>query len=97
MFKIQFNKNSAKKVKKLLLKNPQLLAKLSKATDTLKEDPFYPSLKTHTVNSKNYGEKYSSWITGDLRFIWEFNEENSQLEIIEILDVGGHTGGKSVY
>lgn len=97
MFTIQFNKNSAKKVKKLLTKNTKLLVKIAKATDTLKEDPFYPSLKTHTVNSKKYGEKYSSWITGDLRFIWEFDEQNDQVEIIEILDIGGHGGSNSVY
>lgn len=97
MFKIQFNKNSAKKVKKLLSKNSQLISKLTKATDILIEDPFYPSLNTHTVNSKKYGEKYSSRITGDLRFIWQFDQNEGVLEVIEILDIGGHTGSNGVY
>jgi mRNA-degrading endonuclease YafQ of YafQ-DinJ toxin-antitoxin module len=96
MFQIIFNKYSAKKIKKLITKNPLLLDKIAKATDNLRIDPFYPSLKTHTVISKQFGEKYSSSITGDLRLIWHFDEQTDQVEIIEILDVGGHSGNGSV-
>jgi mRNA-degrading endonuclease YafQ of YafQ-DinJ toxin-antitoxin module len=38
---------------------------------------------------------YSSSISGDLRIIWEFSE--NEINIIDLLDIGGHSGSKSVY
>jgi mRNA-degrading endonuclease YafQ of YafQ-DinJ toxin-antitoxin module len=82
---------------KLLKKNSQLAKVIDKAFDKLKNNPFEISLKTHKVNSKNFGLKFASRINGDLRFIWDFNDQTSEIEIIEILDIGGHDGGDGVY
>ena len=63
----------------------------------IKNNPFNPPLNTHRVNSKNFGFKYFSSITADLAFIWDFDEDTEELEIIEILDIGGHSGSNGVY
>ena len=63
----------------------------------LKNNPFDTSLGTHKVISKRFDNKYSSKITGDLRLIWDFNLETEKLEIIEIYDIGGHSGTNGVY
>lgn len=97
MFTIRFQDYANKKAKKLVNKNKLLVEKISKCLIRLKNNPFDPPLNTHKVNSKNFGFKYSSSITADLRFIWDFDESSEELEIIEILDIGGHTGKNSVY
>lgn len=61
----------------------------------LHENPFDPRLKTHKVVSKHYGKRYSSRIDGDLRIIWDF-DENDNLVLL-LLDIGGHEGAKGVY
>jgi len=38
---------------------------------------------------------FSSWLDPDLRIIWNFDGENKI--VIILLDIGGHSGGKSVY
>ncbi len=75
--------------------NKTLEKKARKALHLLEQDPFYPSLKTHKANTKNYGEKWSSWITGDIRIIWDYDAENKL--VILLLDIGGHSGTHKVY
>ena len=58
-------------------------------------DPFYPSLKSHKVNTRNFGQKWSSWITGDLRIIWDFDEVTKQ--IILLFAVTKHSGSHKEY
>ena len=97
MFDVRFEKYALKKLRKLLKKNPGLQSKIDLAYERLGANPFDPPLNTHKVNSKNFGFKYSSSITADLRFIWDFDEGTEELEIIEIVDIGGHSGNNSVY
>ena len=97
LFKIDVQKYTAKKSKKLLKKNPSLQKDMDKTVTKLEQNPFDPTISTHKVNSKRFGEKYSSTITGDLRFIWDFNELELKITIIEIFNIGGHKGSKGVY
>jgi mRNA-degrading endonuclease YafQ of YafQ-DinJ toxin-antitoxin module len=75
---------------KLTARNAQLAQRIRKTVHQLSENPFHIGLKTHKVLSRNFGEKYSSRVTGDLRIIWKF--EHNKL-IIAMLDLGGHDAG----
>ena len=81
--------------KKVTKGNQNLQKRIQKALKLLKQDPFYPSLKTHKVTTRNYGEKWSSWATGDIRIIWHF-DENQQLTIL-LLSVSSHSGTHREY
>ncbi len=81
--------------KKLIKGNSEKEKRTKKAVDLIRTDPFYPSLKSHKVNTKNFGKKWSSWITGDLRLIWDFNPE--QELIILLLAITKHSGTHKEY
>ncbi len=66
-----------------------------KAVKLMLTNPFYPSLKSHKVATRNFGEKWSSWITGDLRIIWDFDEERKQ--IILLFAITKHSGSHREY
>lgn len=93
-YHLEFTKKVAKKYKKLTTKNIQLQEKIQEILKVLVDDPFRSKLKTHKVQITNYGIVYSSSVTKDIRIIWEFEKGK---EIIILLDIGGHSGGKSVY
>ena len=97
MFDLKFNKLFLKKAKKLTQKDKKLDEKLDSTLDLMSATPFDLSLKTHKVNSKKFGERYSSRLTGDLRIIWDFDKSTQMLKIIMIQDIGGHSGNKGVY
>ena len=97
MFDVRFEKYALKKLRKLLKKNLSLQSKIDLAYEKLSANPLDSPLNTHKVNSKNFGFKYSSSITSDLGIIWDFDENIEELEIIEILDIGGHSGSNGVY
>ena len=69
--------------------------RLRKALYLLMTDPFYPSLKSHKVNTRQHGAKWSSRVTDDIRLIWDFDNNNRLL--IDILDIGTHSGRHGVY
>lgn len=95
MFTLVFTKNFDETYKQITKDNKELEKKIRKALHLLEQDPFYPSLKTHKTNTKSYGEKWSSWATGDVRIIWDYGSEE-QLVII-LLDIGKHSGRHKVY
>ena len=94
MYEIQSISAFRKKYRKLIERNKKLEKAILQTIDLLKANPKYKSLKTHKVFLSNYGEVYSSYVTGDIRIIW-MQIENKL--IILLLDVGGHSGGKGVY
>ena len=53
-----------------------------KALNLLRQEPFYPSLKTHRVNTRTFGKRWSSWITGDIRIIWDFDQKENMIIIL---------------
>lgn len=79
-----------------ILKGGQKKQKIAEKTlNLLQLNPFYPSLKSHKVNTRNFGTKWSSWITGDLRIIWDFDEE--QRLTILLLTITKHSGTHREY
>lgn len=94
-----YNFNPTKRFRKelnKLLKSKRLSTNLfDEITTILSANPFDPRLKTHKVSTKNLGRRYSSRIDGDLRIIWDF-DENDNLVLL-LLDLGGHEGAKRVY
>ena len=66
-----------------------------KTLNFLRQEPFYPSLKSHKVNTRSFGERRSSWISGDLRIIWDFDPKEKM--IITIFAIVTHTGAHREY
>ena len=93
-YHLEFTKKSARKYKKLTIKNIHLQEKIQETLKVLVDNPFHSKLKTHKVQITNYGIVYSSRITQDIRIIWELEKE--KVTII-LLDIGGHSGSKAVY
>jgi mRNA-degrading endonuclease YafQ of YafQ-DinJ toxin-antitoxin module len=75
--------------------NKEIKKRVAKVIDLLQEDPFYPSLKTHKVNTRIHGVRYSSMVTGDIRLIWDFDTDD-RVRII-VINIGGHSGKNKVY
>ncbi len=95
MYLIKQSKVFKKSVDKLIKQRRIFLDKINNVVFKLSLDPFHQSLKTHKVNTRTLGLRYSSRVDGDLRIIWSFDEDNNL--IIHLLDIGGHSGSKSVY
>lgn len=79
-----------KKLTKLVRNNPKLKMKVLETVKLLSENPQEPILKSHKV-----GEYFSSRVTGDLRIIWDYNE--TKIQMLDLIDIGGHSGNKGVY
>jgi mRNA-degrading endonuclease YafQ of YafQ-DinJ toxin-antitoxin module len=97
MFEIKVLTYALKKLNKLVKSNKNLKTSINKTLEKLSDNPFDTSLRTHKVISKRFGDKYSSSISGDLRVIWNFNSITKEISIIEIQDIGGHSGNRGVY
>ncbi len=95
MYKIAATKPFDRQYQKLIKKNKELIQNFIDVVEKLRINPFQSTLKTHKVMSRKYGEAYSSSITGDLRLIWCF--DNEQILIIILLDIGSHSESRKVY
>lgn len=95
MYKLVETENFRKKNKKFSKNNPQFKIKLSKTLKLIQENPFHPSLKSHRAEIVGLGKHWSSWVTGDIRIIWDFDEDDKI--IILLLDIGKHSGKHKVY
>ncbi|MBU1110178.1 type II toxin-antitoxin system mRNA interferase toxin, RelE/StbE family [Patescibacteria group bacterium] len=95
MYELVFTKTFQADYKRLTSRNKLLKKQTKKALQLLVQGPFYPSLKTHKVNTRRYGTRWSSWVTGDVRLIWDFTE--SKKLVIWLLDIGRHSGGSKIY
>lgn len=95
MYSLIFTKSFEESYSLLTKKDSLLIKRLDKTLHLLMINPHYPALKSHKVGTRNHGQKWSSQITGDLRLIWDYIENNS-LSII-ILDIESHSGSKRVY
>lgn len=94
-YKVRYLELFKKSYRKLIKGNAERERRTEKTIRLLLADPFYPSLKTHKVSTRLTGEKYSSRVTGDIRLIWDFDEED-KIRII-LIDIGGHSGKHKVY
>ena len=95
MYELHFASTFAPTYKALIKGNENFEKRTEKTLKLLKNNPFYPSLKSHKVNTRNFGQKWSSWITGDLRIIWEFDETKKQ--ILLLFAIAKHSGSHREY
>jgi mRNA-degrading endonuclease YafQ of YafQ-DinJ toxin-antitoxin module len=96
MYELKPTKYFTKKLQKFLKQNHTLKTKLSASFKILEQDPTDSKLRTHKVNTPKFGEANSSRITGDIRIIWIYGQ-NKEVKILELLDIGGHSGNRGVY
>ena len=78
----------------LIKKDPKFAKMLTKTLRLLTIDPHYPSLNSHQVETPDFGKRYSSYVTGNIRLIWDYTD--TKLMLI-LLDLGGHSGKNKVY
>jgi mRNA-degrading endonuclease YafQ of YafQ-DinJ toxin-antitoxin module len=95
MFSLNYTNEFAGKVKKLIRKNQLFKIAIKKALSLLEINPFYPSLHSHKIITKDSASAFSSRVTGDIRIIWNYNKNKT--EVIDIVDIGGHEGKDKVY
>ncbi len=95
MYEIEFQPSFIKTYQKIIRKNPSLAERIDKALFLLKNTLRHPSLKSHKVQTPDFGVCWSSRVTGDIRLIWDFDEDNNV--VILVLDIGGHSGSGKVY
>ena len=81
--------------KKLTKKNSLLIKKFSKGLKLLADNPQHNSLRSHKVDTIDNQDVWSSWITGDIRVIWLY-DQNRKLVIV-LLETGTHFGSNKVY
>lgn len=80
---------------KIVENDKQLQKRLKTTLHKLATNPLQPSLRSHKVNTPHHGLRWSSWVTGDIRIIWDY--DSSERLIIILLDIGGHSGSQKVY
>lgn len=95
LYQIIITKPFDKSLRKLISKNEELAQRIQTVITKLAFDPFDSALRTHKVLSRNHKEAWSSRINGDLRIIWNFDDDNKIN--IYLLDIGGHSGQNKVY
>ena len=95
MYKLIFHQKFLRKSAKLTKRNHALETDVLQTLQQLSDNPFEPSLHTHKVTDIDGNLAFSSKITGDLRAIWDFGE--NEIRVIELLDIGGHSGKNKVY
>lgn len=91
MCKLNSSKFFTKKLKKLIENKRLELEVLNKSLQFLAKDPFSPVLRTHKVNTRKLGKHYSSRIDGDLRIIWNFDQDENLLK--GMVDFSGYLAG----
>ena len=95
MYQLAPSRYFLQKSQKFVKNNRRRQQKLEHALITLTENPFSLSLKTHRVSHKIVGKAFSSWVTGDIRTIWDFTQDGRKT--ILLIDIGGHSGKNKVY
>ncbi|MCW6038784.1 type II toxin-antitoxin system mRNA interferase toxin, RelE/StbE family [Spirulina subsalsa FACHB-351] len=76
--------------KRLVKKNPQLQDKILAVLETLSNDPFTPSLKSHKLTGQLEG-LWACSVAYDCRIIFAFKVESETGEdLIVLVDIGSH-------
>jgi mRNA-degrading endonuclease YafQ of YafQ-DinJ toxin-antitoxin module len=96
MFELEYALAYLKVYKKHVQKNQLLSKSLQKALETLRQNPFHNSLKTHKVDTRRNRDVWSSWVTGDWRVVWIFDLD-AKKAIIICLEIGTHSGSTQIY
>jgi mRNA-degrading endonuclease YafQ of YafQ-DinJ toxin-antitoxin module len=96
MFEIKYTLTYLKIYKKYIQNNQKLVTSINKTLQTLSQNPFDKSLKSHKVDTRRNKDVWSSSISGDWRLIWVFDEESKVATII-CLELGTHSGSNQIY
>ena len=82
--------------KEKIFGNDEILNKRLKITlQKLALDPTHPSLRSHKANTREFGIRWSCWVTGDIRIIWDY--DSKERLVIILLDIGKHSGSQKAY
>jgi mRNA-degrading endonuclease YafQ of YafQ-DinJ toxin-antitoxin module len=92
-YNLQATTRFQREYKKVVKPNTLLEKKFVSVIEKLSVNPYMKSLKTHVVNIRGFGRLYSSRVTGDIRILWNFKDDN----LIILHRIGGHFGSLSVY
>jgi mRNA-degrading endonuclease YafQ of YafQ-DinJ toxin-antitoxin module len=95
MFSLETLESFWKNYQKIVKGNSVLKKQVQSTLEQLIRDPFYPSLKTHKVDTKKYDNVWSSRVSGDVRVVWSFDKNNRL--VILVLELGTHSGANQVY
>ncbi len=95
MFEIYTTKSFDSKARTYKKKSLENKKRLKKFLYLIRSNPFYPSLRTHKVESRGFGKKFSSRLGGDNRVIWDYYKGN--LRVLILMNIGGHEGQGKVY
>ena len=94
-FKIEFSEQFWISYKKLTKGDANLGKRIHKAVELLAQNPKHPSLNSHAVTDRNGNAVWSSWVTGDVRIIWIYDEQTKSLVVI--INTGKHSGSSQIY
>ena len=95
MFTLKITATFAATREKIAGDNETLNKRIKVTLQNLALNPAHPSLQSHKVNTRNYGIRWSSWVTGDLRIVWDYDGE--QRLVLIVLDIGTHSGADKLY
>lgn len=95
MFHLFYSAHFRRKMRKLVRRKPSLQKLIDGALAKLEQDPFDSSLSSHKAPNYRGQQVFSSSVTKDLRITWDYRRKYPN--ILDIFDVGGHTGGNKVY
>ncbi|MBF0344554.1 MAG: type II toxin-antitoxin system mRNA interferase toxin, RelE/StbE family [Nitrospirae bacterium] len=84
MPKLNFKKPFVRQASKITKNSQPLATKLSKILETLRENPFTPSLKTHKL-SGNLCDRYACSLTEDIRITFTLSGDT-----LHLLNIGSH-------
>jgi mRNA-degrading endonuclease YafQ of YafQ-DinJ toxin-antitoxin module len=82
------SKHFKRDYKKLIKNNRALEGKIDEVLDLLSLNPKDSTLRSHKVRLHYFGEVWSTRVTGDIRILWDHDEDNQQ--VILLLTIGGH-------
>lgn len=89
MRSIGWTSKSVRAFKRLVRSNPQLRSSIEQTLHQLAADPFYPSLRTYKLTG-NLSGVWACSIDSDLRVLFEFVKQDSDVDAILLLNIGSH-------
>lgn len=95
MHTLIFSTTFTRKLDKLAQKDGTVRSKVKEILYALARNPFFPSLGSHKVDTRIYGKRWSSRVSGDIRIIWDFDRGN--FRVVYLFTIGRHSGNDRVY
>ena len=87
MVELIWDEKFKKAYKKWVHQHPELKAQFARKIIQFEEDPFHPSLKTHTLSGVMKG-LWSFRITYEHRLVFDFTDESRSRVVL--IDIGSH-------